>query len=49
MNVSDKAAQRLDYIAQAGAIHADAIAVNSVGESVQVHHGKVEIIEAEHA
>lgn len=49
MNVSDKAAQLLDYIAQAGATHADAIAVNSMGESVQVRHGKVESIEAEHA
>ena len=49
MNLQDKTAQLLDYIKQAGAKHADAIAVNSTGESVNVRHGKVESIEAEHA
>ncbi|HID37736.1 MAG TPA: TldD/PmbA family protein, partial [Ghiorsea sp.] len=49
MRLNDKAAQLLDYISQAGAKHADAIAVNSTGESIQVRHGKVESIEAEHA
>ena len=49
MNLTDKTAQLLDYIKQAGAIHADAIAVNSTGESVNVRQGKVESIEAEHA
>ncbi|WP_038247302.1 TldD/PmbA family protein [Ghiorsea bivora] len=49
MNLQDKTAQLLDYISQAGAKHADAIAVNSTGKSIQVRHGKVESIEAEHA
>jgi len=49
MNLNDKAGQLLDYISQAGATHADAIAINSVGESVSVRHGKVESIEGEHA
>jgi len=49
MNLNDKTSQLLDYINQAGAKHADAIAVNSTGESIQVRHGKVESIEAEHA
>ena len=49
MNLQDKTAQLLDYIQQAGAKHADAVAVNSTGESIQVRHGKVESIEAEHA
>ncbi len=49
MNLTDKTAQLLDYIKQAGAKHADAIAVNSTGESINVRQGKVESIEAEHA
>ncbi len=49
MSLREKAAQLLDYISQAGAKHADAVAVNSTGESIQVRHGKVESIEAEHA
>ena len=49
MNLQDKTAQLLDYIQQAGAKHADAVAVNSTGKSIQVRHGKVESIEAEHA
>ena len=49
MSLNEKAAQLLDYINQAGAKHADAIAVNSVDESIHVRHGKVESIEAERA
>ena len=49
MSLHEKAAQLLDYINQAGAKHADAIAVNSVDESIHVRHGKVESIEAERA
>ncbi|MDQ6988404.1 MAG: TldD/PmbA family protein [Mariprofundaceae bacterium] len=49
MNLRDKTTQLLDMIEQQGAKHADAIAVNSVGESIHVRHGKVESIEAEHA
>ncbi len=49
MDLQNKTAQLLDYIKQQGAIHADAIAVNSTGESVQVRHGNIESIEAEHA
>ncbi|MDX8386967.1 MAG: TldD/PmbA family protein [Ghiorsea sp.] len=49
MNLTEKTAQLLDYINQAGAKHADAIAINSVGESISVRHGKVETIEGEHA
>ncbi|MBN4060518.1 TldD/PmbA family protein [bacterium AH-315-I20] len=49
VNLQHKTAQLLDYIKQAGAKHADAIAVNSTGESVNVRHGKVESIEAERA
>ncbi len=49
MNLNKKTAQLLDYINQAGAKHADAIAINSAGESISVRHGKVETIEGEHA
>ncbi len=49
MSFNEKAAQLLDYISRAGAKHADAIAVNSVDESIHVRHGKVESIEAERA
>ncbi|MDX8384151.1 MAG: metallopeptidase TldD-related protein [Ghiorsea sp.] len=49
MNLNDKTSQLLDFIQQAGAKHADAVAVTSVGESISVRHGKVESIEAEHA
>ncbi|MDQ7003524.1 MAG: metallopeptidase TldD-related protein [Ghiorsea sp.] len=49
MNLNHKAAQLLDYIKQAGAKHADAIAVHSVDKSINVRHGVVESIEAERA
>ena len=49
MNLNEKTAQLLDYIHQAGAKHADAIAILSEGESVSVRHGKVETIEGERA
>ncbi len=49
MNLNKTTSQLLDYIRLAGAKHADAIAVNSVGESISVRHGKVETIEGEHA
>jgi len=49
MNLESKTEQLLDYINQAGARHADAIAIESVGETVSVRHGKVESIEGEHA
>ena len=49
MNLQNKTAQLLDYINQAGAKHADVIAINSMDESVHVRHGKVESIEAERA
>jgi len=49
MNLNEKTAQLLDYINQAGAKHADAIAIHSVGESISVRHGKVESIEGERA
>ncbi len=49
MNLKDKTCQLLDMIKQQGAIHADAVAIHRVGESVCVRHGKVESIEGEHA
>jgi len=48
MNLNEKAAQLLDFIQKEGAKHADAVAVQSVGESISVRHGKVETIEGEH-
>ena len=48
MNLESKTEQLLDYIRQAGAKYADAIAIQSVGESISVRHGKVETVEGEH-
>ena len=49
MNLESTTAQLLDYISQAGAKHADAVAIQSKGELVSVRHGKVESTEGEHA
>jgi len=49
MNILEKATQLLNHVQNAGAKHADAVAVISVGESINVRQGKVESIEGEHA
>ncbi|MDX8381927.1 MAG: TldD/PmbA family protein [Ghiorsea sp.] len=49
MNILDKATELLNHVQNAGAKYADAVAVISVGESINVRQGKVESIEGEHA